>query len=736
MSLSKGFLTSLGVSLVVLTAPWIAHEARADVRFDEVNGYFPSGYAATYSLFDGSIASLNAAGSLLEIGSTRPCAGVGQALISSIGPLHESKLARSRPFLPGLVDAPAAVDLADTLEPTFVVLGNRTRDSLIRSEVAVYTGWPPQMQSRRDTDSAVGDAKSVAVTRYVDPTHFDILVVNNGLSLRHVDGADITTVWAFAMPYATRVALLPVATPNLQRAIVMSRDEVRAVDVASGDVVWTGTSGGVDLQTGTLGPAETPVVLVSGPFAGVTAYRTNPLSVLWQRTDLPAVSALIGDFNLDGRNEVLVATYLGRLQRLGDDGSNSGTAVSLPGITNSYNFEMKLTQARVSGIAAPQIIVVAEELYTASSHVSGTYVFSTNLQTQLGFEPRQTGVCNAVRVGDVDGDGHDEIVTLGRTAGDQGPFYSSVRVVAAESGTEQWLRSLPGNTSNDDYADFDIGNLGHGAERDIVLAGSVDGGTGPAIALSVLNPANQTVTIRAVRTLPGANHVAAVRIVPGPGPVRSILIAGSDFASTTLHLVNAGNMQVAWSSGAIAPAADGGSLELAQFGSDPALHAILAVPYNGVYSYNLTSHSLDYSIAIAGNVAVGTLLTVANGPTRFVYQELVAGKSDLVVIDAATGAEVDRLPLMPQIIAMAGDPTDAQRLFVRTPDRVYAIRLDERRIEGVSEDIAQAPPTGRSLTVRVHDDGETVYAGTAVGVSAFHLTSTESPIFRSGFETF
>jgi hypothetical protein len=281
------------------------------------------------------------------------------------------------------------------------------------------------------------------------------------------------------------------------------------------------------------------------------------------------------------------------------------------------------------------------------------------------------------------------------------------------------------------YVDFDIGNLGHGADRDIVLAGPY--GSEAAGVVSVLNGATHALARRATPALPGANHVTAVRIVPGATPARELVVVGSDFVSTTLHVLNAATLQTTFSSGAIAPASDLGSVAIATFAGDASAHVIFTAPLNGVYSYNLGTHALDYSIP--ASASIGTLLPATEGVTRFAFAAFVDGQRAIQVIDAATGAALDAWTVPTEVRRMAADPNDPQRLVIEDNDGLAAIRLDTHAVEGRSSRLPFPPyNTSASLVVRAHGGVSTVYAGTAAGVYAFRLTPVASTIFADGFD--
>jgi hypothetical protein len=205
----------------------------------------------------------------------------------------------------------------------------------------------------------------------------------------------------------------------------------------------------------------------------------------------------------------------------------------------------------------------------------------------------------------------------------------------------------------------------------------------------------------------------------------------------SLHLLHASNLQEFWSSGPItyAQPAYQSDLDIAQIAGDTHPHAIVPAVLNGVFSWDLVTGTQDYHVP--GSAMLGVVLPPLNGVTRYAYFDTaVPDHHAIKIIDAATGAALDEIAPVPEMLKMAADPLDPQRIIVEDANFVYAIRLDGHRVEARSAHVATPPLVGRSLVVRVRDGVETVYAGTAMGVSAFRLVPAETSIFRNGFDPF
>ena len=85
-----GTKAAIAMSAIIFLA--LASPLRADVCFEPTAGYLPSGYESATSFFDASAPGLSAAGSIIEVGRTRPCPiNAGPTMISNIGPMIGSK---------------------------------------------------------------------------------------------------------------------------------------------------------------------------------------------------------------------------------------------------------------------------------------------------------------------------------------------------------------------------------------------------------------------------------------------------------------------------------------------------------------------------------------------------------------------------------------------------------------------------------------------------------------------
>jgi hypothetical protein len=713
--------------------------ARAGVRFDPQPGYFPSGLTRPTSTFDTDVPLLAADGSALELGYTQSCPrnASRQAMISAVGPIVGSTLARSMPVIP-YFDESRMASVPGVAEPTVIVAGDRMRDGFQTWGIEVFAGWPPTERARIAGSGSVAPPDgAIVVTRYVGERDFDFAAVNSaGVELMRVSGADASVLWFQGLREAHDVAFVPAAGPMPALVVAVGDSESIALDVASGNPVWSG-AGGQRVVAGQLGVADSPAFVVADPYnVGLRAYAANPPALLWRRDDIYADNVLIADLTGDDHNEIVIGTSKGIVQRLSADGVDISAPLTVPGATGVLDYSFAFAKAKFAGGAAERLLI-ATDAYN-ENEPRGVFLYPMNLASPLDSELSQRGVCNAVGVADVDGDGQDEIVTTGPLGGsDSTGWQSTVRIVAPASNHEKWIGTLPGTPPTgtvDMYVDFDIGDVGHGADRDIVLAGPA--GTNTPGVVTVLNGATHLLSRRATPAMPGANHVTAVRIVPGPVPSREIALIGSDFTSTTLHVVNAVTLRTTFSSGPLAPPPDGGSVAIATFAGDASAHAIFTVPFNGVYSYNLGTHTLDY--AIPASVRIGALLAPANGVTRFAYTDYVDGQPVISVIDASTGAALDTLHVASEVLEMAGDPNEPERLIVEYADNLAALRLDTHALEGVSSTLP-APPgafwsSSNSLVVRASDGPSIAYAGTSAGVYAFRLLPAESSIFRDGFD--
>jgi hypothetical protein len=734
--------TLFGLAIFVVLALTLASSldlARAEIRFDQQPGYFPSGYTRPTSTFDTDVPLLANDGSALELGFTQACPRdtSRQAMISAVGPIVGSTLARSMPVIP-YYDNSRMASVTDAAEPTVIVAGQRVRNGSVTWGVEVFAGWPPSERARIAGSTGTASPEgAIAVTRYVDERDFDFAAVNSvGVELIRVSGADASVLWFQDLDEARDVAFVPAEGPMPALVIAVGDRVSIAVDVASGHQVWSG-AGGQKVVTGRLGVADAPVFVVTDPYdVGLRAYAANPPTLLWRRDDILADNVLLTDLTGDGHNEIVVGTYRGIVQRITADGVDIGEPLTVPGANGVLDYTFAFASAKFAGGAAERLLI-ATDAYN-ESEPRGVFVYPMNLAGPLDSESSQRGVCNAVGVADIDGDGQDEIVTTGSLGGsDSIGWQSTVRIAAPATNHEKWIGTLPGTPPSaniDMYVDFDIGNVGDGVDRDIVFAGPAGMSTPGVVA--VLNGATHQLERRATPAMPGANHVTAVRIVPGAAPSSEIVLVGSDFNSTTLHVIDARTLRTTFSSGPLAPAPDAGTVAIATFAGDASAHVIFTVPFNGVYSYDLGTHTLDYSVP--ASTPIGSLLSPVNGVTRFVYGDYVDGQPVISVIDASTGANLDTLHVASEVLELAGDPNDPERLIVEYADNLAAIRLDTHVVEGVSNTLP-APPSAfwsssNSLVVRPSGGQSIAYAGTSAGVYAFHLLSVDSTIFRDGFD--
>jgi hypothetical protein len=222
--------------------------------------------------------------------------------------------------------------------------------------------------------------------------------------------------------------------------------------------------------------------------------------------------------------------------------------------------------------------------------------------------------------------------------------------------------------------------------------------------------------------------------VDGDGLAEIVLASEPTNSVTTgvrVHVLNGSALATEWTSPVLTsqfPASWLGTRPSGGAGPD---HLVLTVAQAGFWSIDLASHLVDYSVPADASAA--GYLPDASPAGRIAIVD--ASASALIVVDAATGAEIERLPLPNNAYhAVAGLPGDFDRVALAADDHLESWNLANRLQEGGSPILANQLARNGTLLARANGAGAVLYAGNAAGIWSLPAIEFQQLIFASGFE--
>lgn len=613
------------------------------------------------------------------------------------------------------------VDVAAGPEPIVVVAGDLAGGPN-RLALQILAGTPLTLRATRRVDP-YDQVISAAFTRVAAVDDFDV-AVGGALGTSLFRGQATSPAWreegaAYALAHVPATGVQP------DRLVVggYARVDIRAVSDGHALWSWTGT-GGRKVLVGDIGGSAEPEVVVLGADHSVIAFDTDAPAQRWRRLDVSANDIALADRDGDGVMDVLVATTDGRGFWLDGNGVQVGTDAALPSV------EARIAVAKVDGARA-RVLVLGSPREGA-----GIDVRSLDLATSVSTVDAQGAPFDRVLIGDTDGDGHDELISLADIPfGAMGAAGYSGRISIRDLDTHalRWRSAIPaglGPSSSDPLLDVAIGHVQPGAGRQIVVLGR-DGAVSYGPMLEILDGASHALLRRVA--LPLTNRIAErvlLTDLDGDG-IDEIVISSYPNAygepGTRVHVLRADTLEPLWTSPELTPFWSRSSMFLRPVAGGPP-HLVVSVPQAGLWSIDLVNHVVDYNVPVGGR----STALLPNGRIAV----LDFGTPTVVVLDANNGSELDRMT-MPNAVyyAIAAVPGDADRVALAVDDHLQTWNLAEHQPEGRSPGVGPDLAVGGTLLAKAGPNDTTFYAGNSIGIWAFPTRPYEPLIFSDGFDS-
>ena len=720
------FMRLVAACIVALATLSAARKACADVTFgaEPFNTPYLVGTGA-FGLYP--FVAGDSSRSLIAVGTTLPGFSSTQTSLVVLGSAAGGALQGSTPILSDYV--PGGIATSAYPEPMLVVLGTRTQDSEIHYGFQVFAGSPLHAVYRRELPYSFNWPVAAALTRVASLSDFDIAFgADYGIALQR--SYDSAPIWQFAET-AHALATLP-ATGTLPVRLVSANDtgvDIRSVD--DGHVLWTSTAtGGKKIAVGNITGGADLEFVVLGSNGMLSAFQSDPPTLLWQNTDANAASFSLGDRNGDGTLEIAVVTFDGQVKWLGGNGAPVGGTATLPYPAT------EIAVAKVDA-AAGRVVTIADE-YTGAE----LQVRSLDLATRVADMGAAAGPFDHIAIGDIDGDGDGEMVALSTipwgyaATGPANSSLLSIRDVATHALV--WQSAIPaglGPTSSDQMLDVAIGRVQPGTGQQIVVLG-IDIGGGFQPIIDIVDGTTHAVLRRTLIDVGEGRVPTHLRLVDVDGDgIAEIVLASQPSTSTAtgvrVHVLNGSTLANEWTSPVLTsqfPASWVGTRPTGGAGPE---HLILTVAQGGFWSIDLASHLVDYSVPADASAAGH--VPDASPAGRIAIIDATA--SALIIVDAASGAEIARLPLPNTTYrAVAALPGEFDRVALATDDHLESWNLASHMQEGASPILANDLARNGTLLARASGAGAVLYAGDAVGLWSLPAIEFQQLIFASGFE--
>ena len=721
------FLRHAAACVVALAMLSAARDASADVTFGAVP--FDTPYlvgSAAYGLYPFDTG--DSSRSLIAVGTTLPGYSASETSLVVLGSAAAGTLQSSTPVLSDYV--PGGIATSAYPEPMLVVFGTRTANSQVHYGFQVFAGSPLHAVYTHELPYFLNWPAAAALTRVASLTDFDIAIgADYGIELQR--SYDSAPIWQLGET-ASALATLPATGTVPVRLVSANNGEVDIRSVDDGHVLWSSTAtGGKKILVGNItGTADQEFVVLGGN-GTVSAFRSDPPALLWQNADANAANFALGDRNGDGTLEIAIATLDGKVSWLNGNGAPLGGAVTLPYPAT------KIAVAKVDSAAA-RVVTVADE-YTGGE----LQVRSLDLATRVADVGAMGGPFDRIAIGDIDGNGDEEMVSLSPIPwgypATSPPSSGLLSIHDVATHALVWQSAIPtglGPTSSDQMLDVAIGRVQPGAAEQIVVLGIDVGGAYQPI-LDIVDGTTHALLRRTLVSVGDSRVPTHVRLVDvdGDGISEIVLVSQPTNSVTTgvrVHVLNSATLANEWTSPVLTTAFPASWVGTRPSGGAAPDHLMLTVPPAGFWSIDLAAHLVDYSVP-ANAPAAGL---VPDGSPAGRVAIIDATESQLIIVDAASGAEIDRLPLQPDNTyrAVAAIPGDFDRVALAADDHLESWSIANRTRESVSPILANSLARSGTLLARASGAGTVFYAGNAVGIWSLPATEFQQLIFADGFE--
>lgn len=714
---NRGIAAWLAIGMAMVSA----RSAWADIALEV--GPFNTPYRSDSSAV--GLYALGAAG-----GSPSWLLAVGRAIqaesvttLALLGPVAAGTLQTSVPVLSDY--RAGAVATSATPEPMAVVVGSQTKDHLVSYGLEVFAGTPLRSRYRR-TLPPINSPKAATLTRVASLSDFDVAIAT-GVDLTLWKANATGPAW-YVSDTANALATLP-ATATLPARLVATGADVAIRRVDDGQVLWRSpAAAGRKILVGAIRAGVAPQFVVLGTNGDVAAFASDPPALLWHKVDANADDIAFGDRDGDGMQDIAVATRDGKLLWLNGNGAQVGSAATL-----AYP-AAQVAVAKVDAAAARVISIGTG--YTGAQ----LQVRSLNLTTTVASVDAAAGPFDRIAIGDLDGDGREQMASLAAIPWGWTPSPASdsgrLAIHDLATGARLWSSAIPaglGPTASDILFDVAIGRVQPGVGRQVVVLGLDRDRYAPVLA--VVDGTTRALLRRQQVDVGAERKPTHVRLVDidGDGIAEIVLVSAPYLSGATgvrVHVLRADSLAPLWTSPVLTPKWPATSVATRPAGDGGPDRLLLTVAQAGAWSIDLAARLVDYSVP--ADAPAAAWLPGATPAGRIGV--LDAAGPALLVVDAASGAEIDRLALPDGTYrALAAVPGDVDRVVLADDDHLQAWNLASRRQESASPRLAQPAGNG-TLLARANGTGATFYVGDGVGVWALRAVPFEPLIFANGFE--
>ncbi len=367
----------------------------------------------------------------------------------------------------GIVQALALPDAANIVRVLSATVGGAAHIYTIASDGSVrdYSGWPLAEQN----EFTVATSPVFAAIGDLTGGGSNSLLVLTSSSLYAYAASDGSPQWSYPVSGATEVALAQLDA-DAASEIILNTTPGLVIDGMTQTTDWSYIDGfGSHLATGhAVGDTTTQ-------FAGATSwpsfsvFRGDPWSPLWSAGNASGGISALAFANLDNNNHDVILE--GDAQWGSVNAYDSSTQQLRFSIHNPGWGVNAVAAADVKGNGIPEIAFGATQ--PSNGYVSMEAVDSRSGQLDWSFVTQQS-VFSPVALGDVDGDGHDELIVAGNQFNYFGPGV--VTIFDADTGALKWQSPAITGNGNDPFAiaTSRILLLPHNSDAamDIILAGS------------------------------------------------------------------------------------------------------------------------------------------------------------------------------------------------------------------------------------------------------------------------
>jgi outer membrane protein assembly factor BamB len=590
-----------------------------------------------------------------------------------------------------------------------------------------FSGWP----LAQVTQYSVAAAVSAAAIGDALGTGEICLVVATSDDIHAYDAATGLSLWNYLNQGTSDIALAQLDA-DAPLEVVASTGLV--IDGATQATDWQYIEAfGSPLATGHLLGDET-TQFVAAQNSAFAAYRGTPWSPLWSAGDSYAgIQSLIAA-NLDDNDRDVIIE--GDAQQSGNinayDSTTHQLRFSISGAGSGAGIQA-LAAADIDGDGVAELAIAPSQASAFGSASTFTIIDTSSGETEWTYAP-MPGTFSQVAIGDVDGDGADELVVAGRNE----YYYAPVSIFDAATGALKWQSPAPAGNANDPFY----------ISTSRILLLPHESSAGMDIALAGTSSSSGRITV-----MDGASHVVKLQIgfyASGPMASRYLVDAlaldydgdgTADYVAATSPAaggVNGALLQVfsgvdghtLWTSVPMSSSGSGSiNAVLATGPSTDASSELIAVLPASLRAYNMQTQLLDWSLLVAADGAVYLPHGVA-GPEIAVFLQTGA----VTFYNAVTRAYLRGYTMDAPLTAMFAPDGDSGVLIAASNARLVWLDGHNGSVISTSDFLGNNLGLGNRLAAVDAGPGAwNVASGTDLAIFRHRLELSDR-VFATGFE--